>query len=85
VGQLQAAGAAGVVLATGVVGGVAVAAGVVDLRAGAFAVCAEAACVRRSGVRERARRRVQGPMRMVVPLTGRLLFEAVDFNRMVVM
>jgi hypothetical protein len=63
----------------------AVAAGVVDLRAGAFAVCAEAACVRRSGLRERARRSVQGPMRMGVPLIGRLHLEAVEFNRIVIM
>jgi hypothetical protein len=53
----------------------------VDLLAGAFAVCAEAAGGSRTGPKESARRRVQGPMCMEIPLLDKLLLEAIDFNR----
>jgi hypothetical protein len=73
------------VLATGAaaagLAGVAVAAGAAVLRAGGFAVCAEVDCERRVEVKESARKRVQGPMRMRIPFPGSVLLDAVDFKR----
>jgi hypothetical protein len=80
-GQLQAAGVAGAVLAAGAAAGLAGVAVTADLRAGSFVVWVEVVCERRVEAKESARRRVQGPMRMRIPFTGSVLLDAFDFNR----